>query len=86
VADHGSDTIYIFGHTGPNWPVTGKKADLLYMRDYLSALLAHVGAEIKAGKPREEIVKSTAVLEGFADHGPLIERVLTAAYDELAAR
>jgi len=26
------------------------------------------------------------VLEGFADHGPLIERVLTAAYDELAAR
>ncbi|MBP1605104.1 MAG: beta-lactamase domain protein [Acidobacteria bacterium] len=86
VADHGNDTIYIFGHTGPNWPVTGKKADLLYMRDYLSALLAHVGAEIKAGKPREEIIKSTAVLEGFADHGPLIERVLTAAYDELAAR
>ena len=86
VADHGDDTIYIFGHTGPNWPVTGKKADLLYMRDYLSALLDHVGAEIKAGKPREEIIKSTAVLEGFADHGPLIERVLTAAYDELAAR
>ena len=42
--------------------------------------------EMKAGKPREEIVKSTAVLKGFPDHGPLIPRVLTAACDELGVK
>jgi cyclase len=86
VADHGDDTLYVFGHVGPNFPVTGKQADVLYMRDYLTALLEYVRGEMKAGKPREAIVKSTAVLDGFADHGPLVERVLTAAHDELSAK
>jgi len=84
VADHGADTIYVFGHAGPKWPVTGSRADLAYMRDYLTALVEYVRAGMKAGKPREVIVASTETLQGFADHGPLIERVLTAAYDELA--
>jgi cyclase len=84
VADHGKDTIYIFGHAGEKWPVTGSQADLAYMRDYLTALVEYVRGEMKAGKPRDVIVKSTEVLKGFPDHGPLVERVLTAAYDELA--
>jgi glyoxylase-like metal-dependent hydrolase (beta-lactamase superfamily II) len=82
--DHERDTIYVFGHAGTAFPVTGGAADLAYMRDYLTALLDHTSAQMKAGKPRDEIVKSTDTLKGFADHGPLIERVLTAAYDELA--
>jgi glyoxylase-like metal-dependent hydrolase (beta-lactamase superfamily II) len=85
MADHGADSIFIFGHAGQNWPVTGKKADLAYMRDYLTALVEYVRGEIKAGKPRDVIVKSTETLKGFPDHGPLIERVLTAAYDEVSA-
>jgi glyoxylase-like metal-dependent hydrolase (beta-lactamase superfamily II) len=84
IADHGADTIYIFGHAGTNWPATGSRADLAYMRDYLTALLEYVRGEMKAGKTRDVIVKSTDLLKGFPDHGPLIERVLTAAYDELA--
>jgi glyoxylase-like metal-dependent hydrolase (beta-lactamase superfamily II) len=84
MADHGADAIFIFGHAGTNWPVTGKKADLAHMRDYLTALVEYVRGEITAGKPRDVIVKSTETLKGFPDHGPLIERVLTAAYDELA--
>ena len=84
MADHGADTIYVFGHAGPQWPVTGARADLAYMRDYLAALVDHVRAEMKAGKPRDAIVKATEPLKGFSDHGPLIERVLTAAYEELA--
>jgi glyoxylase-like metal-dependent hydrolase (beta-lactamase superfamily II) len=84
VPDHDDGTIYIFGHAGPNFPATGGKSDLLYMRDYLAALLDFVRGEMKAGKPREAIVKITDPLKGFPDHGPLIERVLTAAYDELA--
>jgi cyclase len=84
VPDHDDGTIYIFGHAGPNFPATGGKSDLLYMRDYLSALLDFVRGEMKAGKPREVIIKITDPQKGFPDHGPLTERVLTAAYDELA--
>jgi cyclase len=84
VAEHTKDTIYVFGHSNTPAGVTGKSEDLLYMRDYLSALLELVRSEMKAGKSRDVIVKITDPLKGFPDHGPLIERVLSAAYDELA--
>ena len=84
VADHANDTVYIFGHAGPKFDVTGSKADLLYMRDYLSALVELVRGEMKAGKPRDAIVKIADPLKGFPDHGPLTERVLGGVYDELA--
>ena len=83
-ADHAADTIYIFGHSGAKFPVTGSRADLAYMRDYLGALLEFVRGEIKAGKSKDAILKIADPLKGFPDHGPLISRVLTAAYEELA--
>jgi glyoxylase-like metal-dependent hydrolase (beta-lactamase superfamily II) len=83
---HSAETIFIFGHAKPGWKVTGGRPELLFMRDYLAALLDYARAEIKAGKSRDEIVKSTAELKGFPDHGPLIPRVLTAAFDELSAK
>ena len=85
VADHGNDTAYIFGHGSAKSGITGARADLLYMRDYLTALLEFVRGEIKAGKPKDVIVKIADPLKGFPDHGPLIERVMTAAYEELTA-
>jgi hypothetical protein len=45
----------------------------------------NISREIKAGKPKDVIVKITEPLKGFPDHGPLTERPLTAAYDELTA-
>ena len=83
--DHPSDTIYIFGHAGTNFPITGGRADLAVQRDYLAALLEYVRGEIKAGKPRDVIVKFAEPLKSFPDHGPLTERVLGAAFDELSA-
>ena len=83
VADHDGKTIYIFGHAAPAFQATGGKADLLYMRDYLTVLLDFVRGEMKAGKTKDVIVKIIDPLKGFPDHGPLIERVLTAAYEEL---
>jgi glyoxylase-like metal-dependent hydrolase (beta-lactamase superfamily II) len=83
-ADHKNDTAYIFGHGSAKFGVIGERADLLYMRDYLTALLEFVRGEIKAGKPKDVVVKITDPLKGFPDHGPLIERVLTPAYEELA--
>jgi len=83
-ADHGADTLYIFGHAGTGAPVTGGRADLVVMRDYLTALLDFVGAERKAGKSREQILAIRTPVPKFEKHGPLTEAVLTAAYDELA--
>ena len=74
---------YIFGHAKPRVGVTGTKADLLLQRDFLSALLDHVRAKIAAGRSRDEIANASVELEGFPEHGPLIDRVLTAAYEEL---
>lgn len=82
-AEHSQDTLFIYGHAKEGLKVTGTRADLLYQRDYFTALLDHVRAEIKAGKSRDDISKATSELTGFADHGPLIERVLSVAYDEL---
>ena len=83
-ADLERDTTYVFGHGNPRFGVTGTRADLHYMRDYLGALLEFVRAEMKRGQPREAIVKVAEPLKDFPDHGPLVERALGAAYDELA--
>ncbi len=83
-ADHPRSTVFIFGHAGQKFQPTGGSADLLYMRDYLTALVEFVRGEIKAGKPKETILAITDPLKGFPDHGPLIGRVLSAAYEELA--
>ncbi|MBI2407451.1 MAG: MBL fold metallo-hydrolase [Gemmatimonadetes bacterium] len=83
--DHPTDTIYIFGHAGTNFPATGSRADLEVQRNYLTALLDFTRGEVKAGKPRDVVVKFAEPLPGFPDHGPLTERVLGAAYDELTS-
>jgi glyoxylase-like metal-dependent hydrolase (beta-lactamase superfamily II) len=83
VQDYPADASYIFGHAKPGVAVTGTKDDLRLQRDFLSALLDHVRAEIAVGRSRDEIVKATVELKGFPEHGPLTDRVLTAAYEEL---
>jgi glyoxylase-like metal-dependent hydrolase (beta-lactamase superfamily II) len=86
-SDHTNDTIYIFGHTGMNQPVTGPRADVLRLRDYFTALLAFVGAEIKAGKTKDQILAIRDPLKGFEDFGPFLlqdaRAPLTVAYEEL---
>jgi glyoxylase-like metal-dependent hydrolase (beta-lactamase superfamily II) len=83
VREYPADASYIFGHAGPGVGVTGTKDDLRLQRDFLSALLDHVRAEIAAGKSRAEIAKAAVELKNFPEHGPLTDRVLTAAYEEL---
>lgn len=90
VKDHSNDTQYIFGHSGPQpapatvpFPVTGLRAELMYFRDYLTALLAFVQSEIKAGRSREDVAAVRTPLKGFETHGNLTAAILGAAYDEL---
>ena len=90
VKDHTSDTIFIFGHAGPNLPVSGNSANLLRLRDYTTALLDFVNKQIKAGKSRDEILAMRDPLPGFEAFGrfpnPNPRDPLTNAYNELSAK
>jgi glyoxylase-like metal-dependent hydrolase (beta-lactamase superfamily II) len=88
--EHEDDTVYIYGHSGPGVAVTGRKADLLAFRDYLSAALDHVRKQIAAGAPKDAIIKLDT-LPGFSDIAPLGGRLtashlLEAVFDELAVK
>ena len=85
-----ADAIYLFGHGHQKFGVTGGHPDLLFFRDYLTALLAHTAAEIKAGKSKDEIMKLEN-LAGFPDlhvppgRGNRLPSNLSVAYDELTS-
>lgn len=83
------DTIFIFGHGATDDIVTGTMADLVAMKNYLSALLDFVSGEIKLGKTKE-LIASANEIPGFAD---LKERWagarkmnLEKTYDELSVK
>jgi cyclase len=89
IKGHNDDTAFIFGH-GKDGVVLGKKADVTYFRDYLSAALDHTRAGIKAGQSKEEIAKAPS-LKGFEDVAQVNPRlslagVLESAYDELSKK
>ncbi len=91
VKDHDNDTIYIFGHSlNPTIPVTGSRADVMKFRDYLSAVLAFVGGQIKAGKSRDEVMAMRDPLPGFETFGPFgnpgAREIRTVAYEELGGK
>ena len=77
------DTLYIFGHAGPKFEVTGSRADLEYHSNYLLALLEYVREQVKAGKTLEQMIEAKETIKGFEDYGPLIQRSLAPAHDEV---
>ena len=56
-ANHSDDTIFIFGHGDAVHGITGNRADLLVMRDYVGGLLVYVQEGIAAGKTVDEIAE-----------------------------
>lgn len=80
-----NDTLFIFGHCREGYTVTGDKSDLAAFSDYLTALLEFVGTEIRSGKSREQILKTTSIPGAPQWSGEGIERSLNAALDELGA-
>jgi len=81
-----SNTIYVFGHAATGHEVTGKADDLKKFGDYLGKVLQFTEGEIKAGKTKEEIMKSTSIPGADEWKGDGIERPLQAAYEELAMK
>jgi len=79
------DTIYIFGHAGQGHPITGSRADLQHHANYLGALLDWTRGQVKAGRSREQVLASKDIIPGFDDYGPLTQRPLGAAFDEVTA-
>ena len=77
-----NDTLFIFGHAYDPEKVTGNKADIKAMQDYLQNLSAFVYSQIKAGKTKAEILKATSIPGVTEWQGDGIERGLEAAYDE----
>jgi glyoxylase-like metal-dependent hydrolase (beta-lactamase superfamily II) len=88
--DHANDTTYIFGHANTKIPVVGDRADLVKFSQYLTALLEFVGAQIKAGKSKDEIFAMRDPLKGFEEFGPFgnpqPNSAIYSAYEELTAR
>jgi len=79
-------TIFVFGHAGPGYKVTGSSDDLSRFRDYLGQVLKFVDGEIKSGKTKEEILKATIIPGGEEWKTDGIQRPLTAAYEELTMK
>ncbi|SEQ90952.1 Glyoxylase, beta-lactamase superfamily II [Pedobacter rhizosphaerae] len=78
-----NDTQFVWGHSFDPEKVTGNKADVKAYQNYLQNLLSFVGGEIKAGKSKEDILKSTSIPNASEWQGEGIQRSLGAAYDEL---
>ncbi|MEO5960409.1 MAG: MBL fold metallo-hydrolase [Opitutaceae bacterium] len=82
------DAVYIFGHGNTKSGVTGKPADLLAFRDYLTALLDYTQKKINAGEPKEKAVVLDGGMPGFSDFEQLtrLGGNIGVAYDELTEK
>ena len=86
LAKFDNKTLYVFGHSGAGYEVTGKADDLRAFRDYLGNVLKFTDEQIKAGKTKEEILKATSVPGSDQWKGDGINKPLQAAYEELTAK
>jgi cyclase len=78
-------TVYVFGHAADGYDVTGNADDLRLFSDYLGKILQFTESEIKAGKTKEEFLKTTTLPFDTQWKGDGLSRPLQAAYEELTA-
>lgn len=79
-------TKYVFGHAGTGYEVRGTADDVKAFRDYIGNVLKFVEGEIKAGKSKEEVLKTTIIPGGEDWKTDGIQRPLGAAWDELSEK
>jgi len=82
------ETVFVYGHATSIDLVTGTKEDLKGMRRYLEQLLAYTDKLMKAGKTKEEILKTIAIPDVGLWHDEFggIKNNLEAAYQELGGK
>jgi len=86
VAQFDNNTMFVFGHAGDGYEVTGTKDDLKVFGEYIGKVLNFVDGEIKAGKTKEEVLKTTALPFETQWKGDGLQRPLQAAYEELTTK
>jgi cyclase len=86
IATFDSNTRFVYGHAGTGYEVTGKADDLKAFGDYLGNVLKFVEGEKKAGKTKEEVLKTKIIPGADQWKGDGIERPLGAAWDELSGK
>jgi cyclase len=80
-----ADALYVYGHAEAGHPFIGTRPDLLYQRDYFTAVIEMAQRARKEGRSREELAK-VDVLPRFEHFGGTKSRLglaLGIAYDEL---
>lgn len=83
-----ADALYIYGHAEAGYPFMGTRPDLLYQRDYFTAVVEMARRAQKDGKTKEDLAK-VEVLPGFEHFGGTKSRLglaLGIALDELTKR
>jgi cyclase len=81
-----NDTVFVFGHAADGYEVTGTKDDLKAFGEYLGKVLNFVDGEIKAGKTKDEVLKTSTLPFETQWKGDGLQRPLQAAYEELTAK
>ena len=81
-----ANTQFVCGHAGAGYEVLLKADDLKAFGDYLGNVLKFTEAQIRLGKTKEEILKSSEIPGSPEWKGDGIERPLEAAYAELSAK
>jgi glyoxylase-like metal-dependent hydrolase (beta-lactamase superfamily II) len=79
------DTIFIFGHKGEGYEVTGNHNDVRAFQNYLEKLLEFGRLCVASGKSLDEVKATTTVIPGAEEwKGDGIGRSLDAVYAELS--
>ena len=79
------DTIFIFGHKGEGFDITGNHDDVRAFQNYLEKLLEYGRSCIAAGRSLEEVKATTKSIPGAEEwKGDGIARSLDEVYAELA--
>ncbi len=78
------DTLYIFGHSGEGYKITGTHEDLKAKQQFLENLLKHVKKAKKKGKTLTQLIEETSIIPGSPEwKGRGIQRPLSAAWEEV---
>jgi len=85
VNNYDNETIYMWGHAGQGYNITGGKEDIKAFQNYLEKLLAFGEKSLRGGVTLDELKKTTTSIPGAEQWtGKGIERSLDAVYAELA--
>ena len=80
---HSDEAVFVFGHAGEGYDVVGTRADLLVMRDFLTAAREAIVPLAEAGQTVAEI--EGLVIPGFEAWGPTPARVVEPVVAEFVA-